>query len=62
MLVGGPALAGRFDLSLSQGALERLCREAGLVMLGIDSRDEDGMPVSAETAAVHVLRAEKRVV
>ena len=62
LLVGGPAIAGDFDLTYSVSTLKRLCEASGLTFLGADSRDESGLPAEPENAAVHLLRAEKRTV
>jgi len=62
LLVGGPALAGHFEMSLGVRALKKFCEAAGLKYLGSDSRDETGLPVEPEHAAVHLFRAEKRTV
>ena len=62
LLAAGPRLAGEYDLTFSMVAIERLCKAAGLISLGVDARDDTGMPVAAEQASVLLLRAEKRIV
>ena len=62
LLVAGSGAASEFAMGLSRGAVEQLCEAVGLKLMGCDSRDESGMPTSPEHAAVHLLRAEKRII
>jgi len=62
LLVAGPNLAHSFDLCLSKGAVERLCEEVGLKLVGSDSRDETGLPASESEADVYLIRVEKRII
>jgi hypothetical protein len=61
LLVAGQNMDVSFDLGLSRRAVERLCDGAALKLIGMDSRDESGLPTEPSEAAVHLLRAEKRV-
>jgi hypothetical protein len=62
LLVAGSGAASAFDMGLSRGAVERLCEAVGLKLIGCDSRDETGMPTASESASVHLIRAEKRII
>ena len=62
LMMAGPEIGHNFDAVLSRRAIEHIIESEQLVLLGADSRSGDGAPTQSESCAVHVFRAEKRVV
>ena len=62
LMVAQACQGSDFDVALAMRSISLMCDQAGLRVVGTDSRSFDGLSVERRSADVHLLQLEKRVI